>query len=547
MSEATPAASTEPAHIVVLLHGIRTQAPWAEMVAALLREHCQVAVVVPIRYGYFDLLRFLSPVLTRRKPVERILRELRAMRSRFPEGKISVIAHSFGTYAICEALAEPDIRLERLVLCGTIVRRDFRWDRHTAQLPETVLNDCGTHDILPVLATTATWGYGPTGTFGFGTFGVRDRFNKFTHSAYFTPRFVQDYWVPYLRDGTVHSTDWERQRNTPPWWQSVLTLVPLRWFLLLLCLSLVVGIVTLVQSTVRVSAALGEGDRFLATGQYPLAKAAYQRALGQSWLPQAGARLGLAKASVYDPVDGEFHRNVVQQRIARLREHNPDDPHALLFQGDLHAIVDEYEPARVLYARAIARDPGLAHGYYSLGVVLDKLGEAEKALGAYEQAVKLAPEYVPYRNNLAHQYVQLKDYEQAITVYEKVLALEADFVVPYFDLANCYRVRGRLEEALRSQQKGASLLRQVQIARLEKNQQPWYFRVGDRSLHLDTLARKQCYAARSLAATLRVLQRLEEAAKYQQQACEVTPADERDIQALVEAAMRERAPRLSPM
>ena len=147
----------------------------------------------------------------------------------------------------------------------------------------------------------------------------------------------------------------------------------------------------------------------------------------------------------------------MQQRIVRLREHSPDDPHALLFQGDLHAIVDEDELARVLYARAIARDPGLAHGYYSLGVVLDKLGEAEKALGAYEQAVKLAPEYGPYRNNLAHQYVQLKDYEQAITVYEKVLALEADFVLPYFDLANCYRVRGRLEEALRSQQKGALL------------------------------------------------------------------------------------------
>ena len=44
--------------------------------------------------------------------------DFRAIRSRFPPGKISVIAHSFGTYASCQALAEPDIRLERLVLCG---------------------------------------------------------------------------------------------------------------------------------------------------------------------------------------------------------------------------------------------------------------------------------------------------------------------------------------------------------------------------------------------------------------------------------------------
>lgn len=158
MSRPTPAASGEPAHIVVLLHGIRTHGPWAEMVAALLREHCQVEAVVPLRYGYFDLLRFLSPVLTRRKPVERIVRELRDIRSAYPQGKISVIAHSFGTYAICQALKHPDIRLARLVLCGSIVRPDFRWDRHTAQLPATVLNDCGTHDIWPVFATTITWG-----------------------------------------------------------------------------------------------------------------------------------------------------------------------------------------------------------------------------------------------------------------------------------------------------------------------------------------------------------------------------------------------------
>ncbi len=538
MSAPTPPASPEPPHIVVLLHGIRTQAPWAEMVAALLRAHCQVEAVVPLRYGYFDLLRFLSPVYTRRKPVERIVRELRDIRTQYPQGQISVIAHSFGTYAICQALAEPDIRLARLLLCGSIVRSDFRWDRHTAQLPETVLNDCGTHDILPVLATTATWGYGPSGTFGFGTFRVRNRFSKFTHSAYFTPQFVQEYWVPYIRAGCIRGTDWERQRSTPPWWQSVLTILPLRWVLLLLFLVLPVGLVALAQHTVRVTPALAEGDHFLATGQYQLAKTAYQRALAQSWWPQARARLGLAKASVYDPVNGEFNRQAVQQRLTRLLAHSPDDPQALLFQGDLHAVVGEYEQARALYARAIVGDPKLAHGHYSLGIAYDKMGRTEKALEAYEQAVALAPEQPLYLNNLAHQYVQRQDFGKAIATYHKVLALDGDMVLPYFDLAHCYRVLGQLEEALSSEQKGVFRLDQPHIAGQEKNQQPWYFRVGNLSLHLDTLPRKQCYASRSLAATLRALHRLDEAERYQRRPCAVDADDERGIQEWVAAAMR---------
>src|SRR5215831_2288593 len=141
------AASPESRHIVVLIHGIRTQAPWAEMVAGILRQQCHVEVV-PLRYGYFDLFRFLSPVLTRRKPVNRILRELRIVRATYPDSKISVIAHSFGTYALCQALAQPDIRIERLILCGSVVHSEFRWDQHTAQLIDIdkvpVLNDCGT-------------------------------------------------------------------------------------------------------------------------------------------------------------------------------------------------------------------------------------------------------------------------------------------------------------------------------------------------------------------------------------------------------------------
>lgn len=225
-------------HIVVLIHGIRTQGSWGEMVDAVL-ESTGPAKVIPIKYGYFDVFRFLCPIFTRSAPVQKILRELRHLRAEHPTAKISVIAHSFGTYAIMKALQEREIILHRLILCGSIIPESFNRAEFRSQLgSDEVLNDCGTHDIWPVLAKSVTWGYGATGTFGFGTVGVRDRYSKFGHSDYFNKQFVTDFWSPYVHEGRIVPTEWERTRTTPPLWMSLLAWFPLKYLIaLLLCVA----------------------------------------------------------------------------------------------------------------------------------------------------------------------------------------------------------------------------------------------------------------------------------------------------------------------
>ena len=232
-SDTNPKKSEHDPHFVVLVHGIRTQGSWAEMVSAVLEKEA-TARVVTIKYGFFDVFRFLSPFVTRHGPVRRIVRELRDLRTLFPTAHISVIAHSFGTYGLVEALLEPDLSLHRVLFCGCIVPENFRRAPYRAQLgPDDLLNDCGTHDIWPVLAKALTWGYGATGTFGFGTVGVHDRFNKFAHGDYFDEAFVRDFWAPFIRDGEIRGTEWERKRTTPPYWLSLLAWLPLRWVPLL--------------------------------------------------------------------------------------------------------------------------------------------------------------------------------------------------------------------------------------------------------------------------------------------------------------------------
>lgn len=254
----TESPATSPEHLVVLIHGIRTQGSWGEMVAAVI-EGTGPVKVQPLRYGYFDVFRFLCPVFTRKGPVQKILRELRDIRAAHPLAKISVIAHSFGTYAVMKALQEREIILHRLILCGSIIPEHFRRADYRSQLgPDDVLNDCGTHDIWPPLAKSITWGYGASGTFGLGTHGVRDRFNKLGHGGFFNKDFVTEYWAPYIHEGRIVPTKWEQERNTPPRWQSMLAWFPFKYlFLALIVAGIWFGVQTISQRG-EVKAFLGD-------------------------------------------------------------------------------------------------------------------------------------------------------------------------------------------------------------------------------------------------------------------------------------------------
>jgi hypothetical protein len=83
-------------HAVILVHGIRTQAEWQQRVASIL-ENGQMDVH-PTRYGFLDVLRFLVPIdAIRMRPVKRVERLIRDVKSMRRYTRISIICHSFGT------------------------------------------------------------------------------------------------------------------------------------------------------------------------------------------------------------------------------------------------------------------------------------------------------------------------------------------------------------------------------------------------------------------------------------------------------------------
>ena len=151
-----PAGSPEPPpdverngfQVVLLIHGIRTEADWGPMVRSKLEVPGQIEVI-PIRYGYFDAFRFWFPFWTRNKPVERVYEQIRVALQKYrrshPDAKLSIIAHSFGTYIIGEILKRGfDLQIDRLLLCGSVLPQDFPWHQYQGRFDDDkVVNECG--------------------------------------------------------------------------------------------------------------------------------------------------------------------------------------------------------------------------------------------------------------------------------------------------------------------------------------------------------------------------------------------------------------------
>jgi hypothetical protein len=189
--------------------------------------------VIPIGYGFFDVVRFLIPGL-RSGPVTHVASQIQSVKREHSEAAISIIAHSFGTYILSQLLY-PDrgFRFKRIVLCGSIIPAEYAWENVQGRPDrQEILNDVGTRDVWPVLAQTTTWGYGSSGTFGFKQYALLDRFHDFTHSDFFGESWVKTYWIPFICNGEVNNSPWDSKRPTPPVYFGILTVLHVKYVIL---------------------------------------------------------------------------------------------------------------------------------------------------------------------------------------------------------------------------------------------------------------------------------------------------------------------------
>lgn len=222
-------------HTILLVHGIRTHASWYERAQQVFAQLDGVEIE-PIKYGRFDLFRFLIPGPWRRGPIDRSEDRVLPIidRARKEGGLVSVIAHSNGTNVVATLLKESHLfKVDNLALCGSVVDSNFDWEGVSHKVSGRIINDYGVRDIWPAVAKSFTWGYGYSGTNGFGA-PVKDRLHDTTHSAYFSKDFMEKYWISFFRDGTIVRPEYgDVEIPQSPWWFYFFE-VPWKWVIVAL-------------------------------------------------------------------------------------------------------------------------------------------------------------------------------------------------------------------------------------------------------------------------------------------------------------------------
>lgn len=222
--------SQEPTDIVLLVHGIRDYALWQQTVRAALEEaglHVEAT-----SYGRFSLIEFIVPIpFFRRRAISAIWNQIRVVRQNNPTARISVVAHSFGTFVIANImLKEFDARFHKVIFCGSVVPRSFPFERIQNRFEPPILNEVGTRDIWPAIAESITFGYGSAGTFGFLRPLARDRWHNGARHGYFLrPEFAIDFWLPFLKLGTIVPGAIEPEPTTT--WLRLVSIFKAKYFL----------------------------------------------------------------------------------------------------------------------------------------------------------------------------------------------------------------------------------------------------------------------------------------------------------------------------
>jgi hypothetical protein len=226
----------EVTSVVILVHGIRTYAPWIAMLRA---EFETVGIVVEAtNYGRLDALRFLWG--SRRTPIDAVWDSVKDVRKLYPNAKISFLAHSFGTYIVARLLQrEFDFKAHQIVFCGSVVQYGFPFNQISERFTPPLVNEASSGDPWPVIAESATWGYGSAGTYGFRVPRIRDRWHKgFGHSQYLTEEFCKKFLVPFFQEGKIVEGDLVSE--APPFLIRLFSLLSIKYVLAPL---LAVGIV----------------------------------------------------------------------------------------------------------------------------------------------------------------------------------------------------------------------------------------------------------------------------------------------------------------
>ena len=136
--------------VVFVIHGIRDKGFWTQKIARAIKQEAadrkQDFRSVTASYGYFAMAPFVL-WWVRKQKAEWLMDQYAEARAHYPRAEFSYVGHSNGTYLVARALRDyPAAKFKRIVLAGSVVRRDYQWSDLIGKRVGQVLNYVATGD-----------------------------------------------------------------------------------------------------------------------------------------------------------------------------------------------------------------------------------------------------------------------------------------------------------------------------------------------------------------------------------------------------------------
>ena len=136
---------------------------------------------------------------------------------------------------------------------------------------------------------------------------------------------------------------------------------------------------------------------------------------------------------------------------------DPQDFGALHLIADIQGALGRSDEALGNYNRAIAIRPDYPQAFNNRGALLHRMGRPEAALSSFDQALALRSDYPDAHYNRANVLAELGRLGEALASYDQALAFRPDLVEALYNRGNVLRDLGRPEDALASYDRAVAL------------------------------------------------------------------------------------------
>jgi type IV pilus assembly protein PilF len=150
---------------------------------------------------------------------------------------------------------------------------------------------------------------------------------------------------------------------------------------------------------------------------------------------------------------GYLNGNEVQRAFVefyKAYDLNPHKKEVLNAIGIVYLLhLDETKKAIGWFEKAVKEDPSFSEAYNNLGYSYEKLGDFEKAISFYKEALSnpLYPTAEKAYVNMGDSYYRLGKYDAAMQSYKEALRRVPGLSLTYWRMALCLNAMGRYGEA----------------------------------------------------------------------------------------------------